>query len=32
MMIKGQHEDEDVYLDSNYGTSALDWWDDILKW
>jgi len=29
MMIKGEHKDEDVYLDKNAGAPALDWWDDI---
>ena len=29
MMIKGDHKDEDVYLDKNAGAPALDWWDDI---
>lgn len=29
MMIKGDHADDEVYLDINEGASALDWWDDI---
>jgi DNA modification methylase len=29
MMIKGKHDDEDVYLDMNFGAAALDWWDNI---
>jgi site-specific DNA-methyltransferase (adenine-specific)/adenine-specific DNA-methyltransferase len=29
MMIKGEHSDDEVYLDMNEGASALDWWDDV---
>jgi adenine-specific DNA-methyltransferase len=29
MMIKGSHEDDEVYLDIHEGAAALDWWDDI---
>lgn len=29
MMIKGEHNDDDVYLDINHGATALDWWDDV---
>lgn len=29
LMIKGEHSDDEVYLDMNEGASALDWWDDI---
>lgn len=29
MMIKGEHSDNEIYLDMNEGASALDWWDDV---
>ena len=29
MMIKGEHADDAVYLDTTEGASATDWWDDI---
>lgn len=29
MMIKGDHDDDEVYLDINEGASASDWWDDV---
>jgi adenine specific DNA methylase Mod len=29
LMIKGEHKDDEVFLDINEGAQANDWWDDI---
>lgn len=29
LMIKGKHNDKDVYLDLNSGVQSSDWWEDI---
>lgn len=29
MLVKGEHEDHEVFLDRNAGAQAADWWEDI---